>query len=376
MPMGIRQTNNFLHSTLDVWHNQVFFNEEAYPAGYFAASVLNISMDEINSLMEKSGALLELAPLLMSEDPQLYNRVWLELRHRMITLAEALWQYEPFSHTDRGAEQRLIDTLLSKEYFPRIITSDSREQDFFMGYISALIQLPHALYHFMAAGRFFELDYLRRLKRRDESYFVTAAHDCFNSDLFWQEMKSLANPQMEPLTLTPQLRSSYVFAQNPKREKEMVFVQRIFFDSYMDMLCFDLLNGLHHGHAPNQCQCCGKYFLTTNARTPKYCDGIAPQDPRLTCRQYGAQQGHKEKNKNHPVYALFRTQTNTIRKHAERGKIDEALRTEALKTAAELRDKALMDNAYAEDGYKRDMELDAVYDSARKRLAQKGTTLS
>ena len=376
MPLGTMQTNSFMHSTLDVWHDQVFFNREAYPAGHFATSVLNISVDEINALTEKSGALLELCPLLMTEDERLYDKVWPELRRRVITLAEALWQYEPFSHTDRGGEQHLIDTLLSKEYFPCIITSDSKEQDFFMGYLSTMIQLPHALYHFLAAGRFFELDYLRRLKRRDESHFVTAAHDCFNSDLFWQEMKSLADHEVEPFTITPQLRSSYVFAQNPKCEKEMVFVERIFFDSYMDFLCFDLLNGLHYGHAPSQCQNCGKYFLTINAHTPKYCDGIAPQNSHLTCRQYGAQKSQKEKNENHPVYALFRTQTNTIRKHDERGKIDKLLRAEALKVAAELRDKALMDNAYADDDYKQDMELDAIYAEAKKRLAQKGIALS
>ena len=49
-----------------------------------------------------------------------------------------------------------------------------------------------------------------------------------------------------------------------------------------------------------------------------------------------------------------------------------ALKAEALKIAAELRDKALMDSTYAEDGYKRDMELDAIYTEAKKRLAQKG----
>lgn len=376
MPLGTMQTNSFMHSTLDVWHDHVFFNGEAYPAGHFAASVLNISIDEINALMEKTGTLLELCPLLMTEDERLYNKVWPELRQRMITLAEALWQYEPISHNDHSSEQHLIDTLLSKEYFPRIITADSREQDYFMGCISAMVQLPHALYHFMAAGRFFELDYLRRLKKRDESHFVTAAHDCFNSDLFWQEMKSLADHEVEPFTITPQLRSSYVFARNPKREKEMVFVNRVFFTSYMDFLVFDLFNGLHHGHAPSQCRNCGKYFLTTNAHTPKYCDGIAPQNSHLTCRQYGAQQSQKEKNENHPVYALFRTLTNTIRKHGERDKISVALKTEALKVAAELRDKALMDNAYAENGYKRDMELNAIYGEAQKRLTQKGIALS
>ena len=41
-----------------------------------------------------------------------------------------------------------------------------------------------AILHFIAAGRFFELDYLRHLKKRNETYFAVAAHDCFNSKEF------------------------------------------------------------------------------------------------------------------------------------------------------------------------------------------------
>ena len=107
------------------------------------------------------------------------------------------------------------------------------------------------------------------------------------------------------------------------------------------------MNGLHHGHAPSQCQGCGRYFLTTNGHIPKYCDGVAPQDSRYTCRQYGAMMHQKEQNKQHPVYRLFNTRTDTIRKHHQRGKISDDLRREALYLAESYRDKALMDNGIA-----------------------------
>ena len=41
MPLGLRQNNNLLHLTLDIWQEQIFFNEAAYPSGYFAAEILN-----------------------------------------------------------------------------------------------------------------------------------------------------------------------------------------------------------------------------------------------------------------------------------------------------------------------------------------------
>ena len=76
----------------------------------------------------------------------------------------------------------------------------------------------------------------------------------------------------------------------------------------------------------------------------------------------------KEQNKQHPIYRLFSTRTNTIRKHHERGKISDSLRREAIYIAESYRDKALMDNAYAFDGYEQDMEQEHIYAEARKRL--------
>ena len=148
----------------------------------------------------------------------------------------------------------------------------------------------------------------------------------------------------------------------------MVFVQRINFPTPMQFYCFDLLNGMHHVHAPSRCQNCGRYFLTTSGHQPKYCDGIAPQDNRMTCRQYGAMRHQKELNKQHPVYRIFSTRTNTVRKHHQRGKISDELRQAALKLAEEYRDKALLDNDYAEHGYAQDMEQEQLYAEARKRL--------
>ena len=181
-------------------------------------------------------------------------------------------------------------------------------------------------------------------------------------------MQTLQHMDVEQFSVSPEMTSSYVLARNPKNEKEMVFVSRVTFIRLVDFYTFDLLNGLHYGHAPSQCQNCERYFLTTNRRMPKYCDGAAPQDSRMTCRQYGAMTHQKVQHKQHPVYRLFSTRTDTIRKHRQRGKISEALCQEALKVAAERRDRALMDNNYAADGYEQDMVLESVYEEAGKRL--------
>ena len=57
MPLGIRQNNNLQHITLDIWKDQVFLNEKSYPAGYFAANILNQKQETFYSLIHYGGAI-------------------------------------------------------------------------------------------------------------------------------------------------------------------------------------------------------------------------------------------------------------------------------------------------------------------------------
>lgn len=374
MSIDVTQWNNFSHAAMDVWRERVLFNGKLYHAGFFSASVLNTSEELISIMKTHSMALLKMTSCLFCRSERQYEKVWPKLARRIADLAELLWLCEPFSRLDRANDLRLINTFLSKKYYPLVTTVGTYEHSAFLNYINSMVQVPYALAHFIAAGQYFEQNYLHQLDKRAEADFAMAAESCFSSEQFWAEMNSLEDNDTQPFTVHTQPHATWMFSSAPKGKT--VLTNRMLFDSYMDFFVYDLFNGLHNGAAPSRCQNCGKYFLTINAHTPKYCNGTAPQDSRLTCRQYGAKHGDKESNANHPVYNLFSTKTNTIRKHRERGKISAALKAEALKIAVELRDKALMDNAYAEDGYKRDMEPGAIYGEARKRLAQKGIASS
>ena len=300
MPLGIQQNNDFTQFTMDVWNDKIFYQEQEFPAGFMAMSILNIPEEKLPELIQAGGAPTFLFPVVVQGSDEEAAAVFPQLRERILYLTELLWKYPPFCYNDYEKEMRRINTLFDERNLLQIRTPDSEFQTEFLRFCVGIIRIPIAMYHFYAAGRFFELDYLRRLKKRNETH--------------------------------------------------------------------DLMNGLHHGHAPSQCQGCGRYFLTTNGHIPKYCDGVAPQDNRYTCRQYGAMMHQKEQNKQHPVYRLFNTRTGTIRKHHQRGKISDDLRREALYLAGSYRDKALMDNDYAADGYARDMELEHIYAEAEKRL--------
>ena len=368
MPLGVQQNNDFTQFTMDVWNDKIFYQEKDFPAGFMAASVLNISEDDFKELIQAGGAPTFLFPVVIQGSDMEAAQVLPVLRERMIYLAREIWKYPPFCYSNLEKELCRIGILFDDSALSKIRTPNSEFQQEFLIFCAAITRIPMAILHFIVAGRFFELDYLRHLKKRNETYFAVAAHDCFNSKEFWDELQELQSWDVEPFSVHPELTSTYVLARSPKSEKEMVFVERVSFLQLTDFYTYDLLNGLHHGHAPSQCQGCGKYFLTTNGHIPKYCDGVAPQDDRYTCRQYGAMMHQKEQNKQHPVYRLFNTRTGTIRKHHQREKISDDLRREALYLAESYRDKALLDNDYAADGYVRDMELEHIYAEAEKRL--------
>ena len=71
MPLGIRQNNNLQHITLDIWKDQVFLNEKSYPAGYFAANILNQKQETFYSLIHYGGAISYEAEALMKADRDL-----------------------------------------------------------------------------------------------------------------------------------------------------------------------------------------------------------------------------------------------------------------------------------------------------------------
>ena len=370
MPPGIKQNNNLLHLTMDVWQDQIFFHETVYPTGHFAAELLNVPEETMRELITHGGAISHQVETLALAGRGEFIKLLDGTRASLEKLLDALWHCPPFNLMDKGQEQHTLEVLFSPASHNDLLKPASPAREFFFRYLVAAFSIPLGIQHFTVAARYFEEGYLQRLKKRTETSFAVAAHDCFNSSDFWTMMEQLPMAGIEAFTVSPAISSSYTFARSPRDEKEMVFVQRISFPSPIHFYSFDLMNGLHHAHAPSQCRNCGKYFLTTNGRIPKYCSGNAPQDAGMTCRQYGAMMRQKEQNKQHPVYRLFTTRTNTIRKHHQRGKISDELRNEALYVAESLRDKALMDNDYAASGYAHDMEQEEIYAQARARLAR------
>ena len=113
MPLGLRQNNNLLHLTLDIWQEQIFFNEAAYPSGYFAAEILNVNDETLRELFTHGGGISHQMESLVCAEQSRFVKLLPELRSSVEKILDALWQCPPYSMLDKEQELRAIELMIS-----------------------------------------------------------------------------------------------------------------------------------------------------------------------------------------------------------------------------------------------------------------------
>ena len=155
--------------------------------------------------------------------------------------------------------------------------------------------------------------------------------------------------------------------KSPKSDEKML-VKRLHFRNYYSFLLTDFFEGLALGHYPRRCEVCKNYFLMENARKQKYCTGYAPLEltdgKQLTCRQYAAKMGKKEKATEDPIKTICEKRCACIRAELSKGTVDLELAEAAKELAKELKVRADYDDNYTFEEYQRDMERDNLYNMA------------
>ena len=148
-------------------------------------------------------------------------------------------------------------------------------------------------------------------------------------------------------------------------------MRRMHYMSFVSMFRSDLYEGLCVGHAPRKCAVCGKWFLTTDARYAKYCDGLAPGDKRgRTCRQVGNLRGREQRElaADHPIKKIYTKRFNTITQYLGRGTLDEQTAAAMKALAKSKLEKALQDSGYAQGGYAAEMEQAALLAEVKETI--------
>ena len=190
MPLGIKQNNNLLCLTLDVWQDLVFLNEQAYPAGYFAANIMNQDQATLQALIHYGGAISKETEALMNADRDNFARLLPQVRSDVSALLDVLWTYPPFCFLDKSVELEVLDQYCREDMVDALMSTEAPYRDFFLHYLAAAFAIPLGIYHFVVAADYFERCYLYRLKERNETFFAIAAQqlegdqrrDCHQQD--------------------------------------------------------------------------------------------------------------------------------------------------------------------------------------------------
>ena len=111
MPMGIEQNNHLLSLTLDVWQEQIFFNDSAFPAGYFAANILNVSDETMQEILTHGGEISFQVEALANAGREAFIKLLPETRISMEKVLDALWTCPPYSLLDKGKDFQALDVL-------------------------------------------------------------------------------------------------------------------------------------------------------------------------------------------------------------------------------------------------------------------------
>ena len=309
MKIGADQYNTFDTMTMDCWNDRVYYEGKEFPAGHFATEILNFAGVIHDPLLERITVLTALVDDLSTAEKSKRHDIAAQLKPLLHDTVSWLYTCPPFCYCESQSAYEDLEHALSEERLDR----DYEEEEAHLPYLALsfcepILRILAAIYNFCLLIRAFEMKYLRRSKRRNADAFAKAAHECFDEDdSFLILLEQMPFGEVEEFFSYPRVITGFKYFHDENNEEKWKTAQRVICKRAVDFYVFDLMNGLHHGHAPSQCQGCGRYFLTTNGHIPKYCDGVAPQDSRYTCRQYGAMMHQKEQNKQHPVYRLFNT---------------------------------------------------------------------
>ena len=349
--------------TLEFGRGTVTYEGRTAPAGTLGCEALNIPDAVIASLAEPCRVLNEFIAALgmLSVTDELLERA----RGAALQLLNAMLEMEPFSHLDRDFYAPGIADAFTPEAIEQVRALNmamltrglaaAQEPGLRKGALLSkiapvLAQLAFSLAEYKRAmtalAEAINVDDVERTP--DGLAAAFSAHFSASND----SLMALANASVQ-----------YASAGEPPQ-----LLRRMNYVSFVGLLRSDLYEGLIIGHAPRKCAVCGRWFLTLDARRPKYCGGLAPGDARgRTCRQVGAMREQRELAGDHPLKAIYNRRLNTILQSQRRGRLDEATADAMRKLAKDKLQRALSDANYARAAYEPEMTQEALRAEAERK---------
>lgn len=391
MAMKLGDGHHYIRDfTADFTDQEVYIGGKSFPLGYMSVAVMNYEKEALESLLRAASAPYQAWQMLMSKkwNLELFDMAVKYLRETH----EMLVDLEPFCYFDNEEERGLLDMVFSGEMRQSLndcyaigerfgsvspkdvrLTEEEKKtvelgiqlREIMKDILKSYVYIANDLLNFCDAVINFETMELREEEERTEAGFARACERFFFSDETMLALR-LLQPilKMDGFKRAFYAQAEIILLPDPKREGALTITKRYRFLRIMDFLVVDFFEGMHIGHAPRQCENCGRFFLTTDARHQKYCNGIDPNDPKgRPCRTVAARKGRKAKEKaeDHPVLVLYNRRCNTIDHHLRAGKIDEKFAQTAKEIAKKKRDRANRNSEYLRTEYESEMTQKAIY---------------
>ena len=131
MPLGVEQNNHLLSLTLDIWQDQIFFHDSAFPAGYFSAEILNVSDETMREILTHGGEVSFQVEALANAGREAFIKLLPETRTSMEKVLDALWKCPPYSLLDKGKDFQALDVLLDPGLVDELMKPESPIRQFF-----------------------------------------------------------------------------------------------------------------------------------------------------------------------------------------------------------------------------------------------------
>jgi len=352
--------------TLDFWQDRVSYGSQTLPTGSVACAALNISDEQISTLVQLCIPLNGI--ILMVSTETLTADALREVESSMLEISKLLRSIPPFSCIDFPEDAHDIQQIFSDSFIENALSYIEATQTIgaaaafdpqfkngvgLLKLIQTMAQLGSTLQIFKQSMTEFA-HALHNSKRTPDGYAATFAehfHDSAELSLENQLWASMTN-----------ITAQYVSSVMPGKDAPQL-VKRMHYVSYVGMFRSDLFEGLCVGHAPRKCPICGKWFLTTDARQTKYCGGLASNDKNgHTCRQIGNLKGREQRElaDDHPIKAVYTRRMNTITQSLRRGKLDEQTAAAMKRLAKNRMERAISDHTYAKTDYEAEMTQEAL----------------
>lgn len=320
-------------------HKSIYLQnlDKSYPLGTFATEAINFIIDykmkDLQPLVQKLHKNYQQVYLYSNEPLSLEVIYSFEQQIRAIdshlesltVFKSKLHKKHPFgfelTQENISAQEPLGETIAS------VITS-------YIEVCDALIAFYEQIYDFSKT-------WITEGSKQNEHDYSSAYEDYFYGGYFeYNATKKRNTIFSRSLSQFLDIKTLFATTEIPEYNKP-IFSEIILFNCYLDLLQYDYFRALQNEHTVRICRNCKRAFLNTTKHHTIYCDRIAPNEIKKTCRQVGALNSEKEKIENSPIHQLYLRCYKKISARYRRNTITQDEYNELVADANKLKDDAL-----------------------------------